>query len=236
MSRRGPSGWHFHAFGREILQAAGRSVEHPSISDERFCQRRPRADAAERRQLDTAFSAPPAFLEHRVDVEAVVPTLRQGLARAYLSPMPAPRRVRRPGIRRPGGAAAGPPGVRSRSPPPAGARPVPSCSSTRRPGCRPAQLEFALIAAPANRIFPSVTTINRCGWRLADAPGRVSESCRSTARLRRQPTSPPPLRCPAPVVERAVPAGRGKHREICCRRRGAAGCDRTARARARCQR
>ncbi|MDQ2966243.1 MAG: UvrD-helicase domain-containing protein, partial [Chloroflexota bacterium] len=55
----------FHAFGREILLAAGRSVEPLVDRDELLRRAVPAADVAERRQLDTAFSA--LKLEHRVD-------------------------------------------------------------------------------------------------------------------------------------------------------------------------
>ncbi len=72
----------FHAFGREILLAAGRSVEPLVDRDELLRRAVPAADVAERRQLDTAFSA--LKLEHRVDVEAIAADPEAGpRARAF---------------------------------------------------------------------------------------------------------------------------------------------------------
>ena len=74
----------FHAFGREILRAAGRSVEPLVDRDEVLRRVVPEADAAERRRLDTTFSA--LKLEHRVDVEAIAADPEAGpRARAFVA-------------------------------------------------------------------------------------------------------------------------------------------------------
>ncbi|MEA2538476.1 MAG: hypothetical protein QOF11_2710 [Chloroflexota bacterium] len=74
----------FHAFGREILRAAGRSVEPLLDRETLLRQVVPTADAAERRRLDTTFSA--LKLEHRVDVEAVAADPQAGSrARAFVA-------------------------------------------------------------------------------------------------------------------------------------------------------
>jgi DNA helicase II / ATP-dependent DNA helicase PcrA len=192
----------FHAFGREILRAAGRSVEPLVERDEVLRRVVPDADAAERRQLDTAFSA--LKLEHRVDVEVIAADPQAGpRARAFVA---YERAI----------AASG--GLDFDD---LVARPLtlleaePELLAGWRSACAEllvdevqdvdrSQLGLALlIAAPANRIFlVGDDDQSIYGWRLADVR-RVLDLAGRLPGLRRHDLETN-FRCPAPVVERAV--------------------------------
>ena len=192
----------FHAFGREILQAAGRSVEPLVDRDELLRRAVPAADVAERRQLDTAFSA--LKLEHRVDVEAVAADPEAGpRARAFVA------------YERALAASGGLDFDDLVARPLALLGSEPELLAGWRSACAEllvdevqdvdrSQLELALlIAAPANRIFlVGDDDQSIYGWRLADVR-RVLDLAGRLPGLRRHDLVTN-FRCPAPVVERAV--------------------------------
>jgi superfamily I DNA/RNA helicase len=192
----------FHAFGREILRAAGRSVEPLLDRETLLRQVVPTADAAERRRLDTTFSA--LKLEHRVDVEAVAADPQAGSrARAFVAYEHA--------LAAAGGLDFDDLVARSLSlletEPDllAGWRSV--CSELLVDEVQDvdrSQLELALLlAAPANRIFlVGDDDQSIYGWRLADVR-RVLDLDGRLPGLRRHDLVTN-FRCPAPVVERAL--------------------------------
>ena len=74
----------FHAFGREILRAAGLPVEPLVDRDEIIRAALPDIDVAERRRLDTVFST--LKLEHRADPAAIAADPEAGpRARAFVA-------------------------------------------------------------------------------------------------------------------------------------------------------
>jgi DNA helicase-2/ATP-dependent DNA helicase PcrA len=192
----------FHAFGREILQAAGRSVEPLLDRDELLRRVVPDADLAERRRLDTAFSA--LKLEHRVDVEAVAADPEAGpRARAFVA------------YERALAAAGGLDFDDLVARPLALLQAEPRLLAGWREACAEllvdevqdvdrSQLELGLLlAAPANRIFlVGDDDQSIYGWRLADVR-RVLDLAGQLPGLRRHDLVTN-FRCPAPVVERAV--------------------------------
>jgi DNA helicase II / ATP-dependent DNA helicase PcrA len=192
----------FHAFGREILRAAGQSVEPLVDRDEIIRAAIPEADASERRRLDTVFST--LKLEHRVDPATIAADLEAGpRARAFVTYESA--------VRASGGLDFDD----------LVARPLALLESDAglldgwRTACTEllvdevqdvdrSQLELALLlAAPANRIFlVGDDDQSIYGWRLADVR-RVLALAGRLPGLRRQDLITN-FRCPAPVVERAV--------------------------------
>jgi DNA helicase-2/ATP-dependent DNA helicase PcrA len=192
----------FHAFGREILQAAGRSVEPLLDRDELLRRVVPDADLAERRRLDTAFSA--LKLEHRVDVEAVAADPEAGpRARAFVA------------YERALAAAGGLDFDDLVARPLALLQAEPRLLAGWREACAEllvdevqdvdrSQLELGLLlAAPANRIFlVGDDDQSIYGWRLADVR-RVLDLAGQLPGLHRHDLVTN-FRCPAPVVERAV--------------------------------
>ena len=192
----------FHAFGREILRAAGRSVD-PLVDREALLRQVvPWADPAERRRLDTAFSA--LKLEHRVTADEIAADPAAGpRARAFVA---YERAIDDLGgldfddlVARPLALLEGDPGQL------AGWRTV--CRELLVDEVQDvdrSQLELALlIAAPANRIFlVGDDDQSIYGWRLADVR-RVLDLAGSLPGLRRHDLVTN-FRCPGPVVERAV--------------------------------
>ncbi len=192
----------FHAFGREILRAAGRPVE-PLVDRETVLRRiLPGADAAERRRLDTAFST--LKLEHRADPADVAADPDAGpRARAFVAYEQA--------LADAGGLDFDDLVARAL----ALLEADPDVLAGWRSRCVEllvdevqdvdrSQLELALlIAAPANRIFlVGDDDQSIYGWRLADVR-RVLDLAGRLAGLRRHDLITN-FRCPAPVVERAV--------------------------------
>jgi superfamily I DNA/RNA helicase len=192
----------FHAFGREILRAAGQSVEPLVDRDATTWAALPGLDAAERRRLDTVFST--LKLEHRVDPAAIEADPEAGpRARAFVAYEAA--------VRATGGLdfddlVARPLALLEREP---------ALLAGWRADCQEllvdevqdvdrSQLELALlIAAPNNRIFlVGDDDQSIYGWRLADVR-RVLALAERLPGLRRHDLVTN-FRCPAPVVERAV--------------------------------
>ena len=192
----------FHAFGREILRAAGRVVE-PLVDRETLLRQvAPWADATERRRLDTAFSA--LKLEHRVTVDEIVGDPAAGpRARAFVAYERAIDDI--------GGLDFDDLVAR----PLALLEADPALLAGWRSTCREllvdevqdvdrSQLELALlIAAPANWIFlVGDDDQSIYGWRLADVR-RVLDLAGRLSGLRRHDLVTN-FRCPAPVVDRAA--------------------------------
>ena len=199
----------FHAFGREILRAAGRTVE-PLVDREAVLRRVvPGADAAERRRLDTAFSA--LKLEHRADPADVAADPDAGpRARAFVAYEHA--------LAASGGLDFDDLVARAL----ALLEDDADVLATWRSRCVEllvdevqdvdrSQLELALlVAAPANRIFlVGDDDQSIYGWRLADVR-RVLSLAGQLPGLRRHDLVTN-FRCPAPVVERAVRLVEGNH-------------------------
>ncbi len=192
----------FHAFGREILQEAGRSVEPLVDRDAMVRAVLPDADLTERRRLDTVFST--LKLEHRADPELIAADPLAGpRARAFVAYEAA--------VRATGGLDFDDLVARSLSLLEA----EPAVLARWRFECREllvdevqdvdrSQLELALrIAAPANRIFlVGDDDQSIYGWRLADVRRVLALSDRLPGLRRHDLVTN--FRCPAPVVERAV--------------------------------
>ncbi len=192
----------FHAFGREVLRAAGRPVE-PLVDREGLLRRvAPSADAAERRRLDTTFSA--LKLEHRVTAVEVAADPEAGpRARAFVAYERA--------LAERGGLDFDDLVARALSL----LETEPAILAAWRATCSEllvdevqdvdrSQLELALLlAAPGNRIFlVGDDDQSIYGWRLADVR-RVLALAERLPGLRRHDLVTN-FRCPAPVVERAV--------------------------------
>ncbi len=192
----------FHAFGREILRAARHPVE-PLMDREATIRTVARdADPAERRRLDTVFSA--LKLEHRVDPATIVADPEAGpRARLFVAYEGA--------LRAAGGLDFDDLVARALTLLEA----EPDLLAGWRAACTDllvdevqdvdrSQLELALlIAAPANRIFlVGDDDQSIYGWRLADVR-RVLALAGRLPGLRRHDLVTN-FRCPAPVVERAV--------------------------------
>jgi superfamily I DNA/RNA helicase len=192
----------FHAFGREILQAAGRPVE-PLVDRDGLLRRiAPEADDAERRRLDTVIST--LKLEHRVTPEAVAADPEVGpRARAFVAYQRALAEM----------------GGLDFDDLVASALDLletePDVLAPWRDACRDvlvdevqdvdrSQLELALLlAAPANRIFlVGDDDQSIYGWRLADVRRVLGLTERLPGLSRHDLVTN--FRCPAPVVERAV--------------------------------
>ncbi len=192
----------FHAFGREILRAAGHSIEPLVDRDETIRAAIPAADATERRRLDSVFST--LKLEHQVDPATIAADPEAGpRARAFVAYEAA--------IRATGGLDLDDLVAR----PLALLRADADLLAGWRTACTEllvdevqdvdrSQLELALLlAAPANRIFlVGDDDQSIYGWRLADVR-RVLALAQRLPGLRRQDLITN-FRCPAPVVERAV--------------------------------
>ncbi len=192
----------FHAFGREVLRAAGRQVEPLVDRDATIRSILPEADPAERRRLDTAFST--LKLELRADPAAVAADPLAGpRARAFVAYDAA--------VRATGGLDFDDLVARALSL----LEDEPEILAGWRSACHEllvdevqdvdrSQLELALlIAAPANRIFlVGDDDQSIYGWRLADVR-RVLALAERLPGLRRHDLVTN-FRCPAPVVERAV--------------------------------
>ncbi len=192
----------FHAFGREILRAAGQSVE-PLVDRAAIIRAAcPDADPAERRRLDTVFSA--LKLQHRVDPATIAADPEAGpRARAFVA------------YERAVGATGGldfddlvaraltlfetDPEVLAGWRAACGDLLVDEVQDVDR-----SQLELVLaIAAPSNRIFlVGDDDQSICGWGRA-AVRRVLALAGRLAGLRRHDLVTN-FRCPAPVVARAV--------------------------------
>ncbi len=193
----------FHAFGREILLAAGRPVD-PLVDREALLRAvAPWAGPAERRPARHVVLGAQA----RVSRDGRRDRGRPG------------RGTARSGVRRLRAGTGGPWRTRLRRPRRTSARPCsssdPSLLHQWRSACREllvdevqdvdrSQLELALlIAAPANRIFlVGDDDQSIYGWRLADVR-RVLAIAERLPGLRRHDLITN-FRCPAPVVERAV--------------------------------
>ncbi|HSS35200.1 MAG TPA: ATP-dependent helicase, partial [Patescibacteria group bacterium] len=192
----------FHAFGREILRAAGRSVEPLMDRDTLIRQVAPWADAMERRRLDTTFST--LKLEYRAHPDTIRGDPDAGRrARAFVAYEDA--------LEATGGLdfddlVAGALGLLEADP---------AILATWRTACREllvdevqdvdrSQLELALqLAAPDHRIFlVGDDDQSIYGWRLADVR-RVLDLAGRLPGLRRTDLVTN-FRCPAPVVDRAV--------------------------------
>ncbi len=192
----------FHAFGREILRTAGRPIE-PLVDREALIRSvAPWADAAERRRLDTTFSA--LKLEHRVRPEVVAADPDAGRrARAFVAYERA--------VTATGGLDFDDLVVRTLDL----LETDPAVLAEWRAACREllvdevqdvdrSQLELALLlAAPDHRIFlVGDDDQSIYGWRLADVR-RVLDLAGRLPGLRRTDLVTN-FRCPSPVVERAV--------------------------------
>ena len=192
----------FHAFGREILRAAGRSVE-PLLDRDALLRRIvPGADPAQRRRLDTLFST--LKLEHRVTAAEVAADHEAGpRARTFVA---YERALAESGGLDFDDLVAGALALLGTEPDHLGAW---------RSSCREllvdevqdvdrSQLELAfLLAAPSHRIFlVGDDDQSIYGWRLADVR-RVLAIAERLPGLRRHDLITN-FRCPAPVVERAV--------------------------------
>ncbi len=192
----------FHAFGREVLRAAGQPVEPLVDRDLTIRAILPDADPAERRRLDTVFST--LKLESRVDPASIAVDPDAGpRARAFVAYEAA--------VRATGGLDFDDLVARSLSL----LEDDPATLAGWRSACVEllvdevqdvdrSQLELALlIAAPANRIFlVGDDDQSIYGWRLADVR-RVLALADRLPGLRRHDLVTN-FRCPAPVVERAV--------------------------------
>jgi len=192
----------FHAFGREILRAAGHPVEPLMDREATIRAALPDADPAERRRLDTVFSA--LKLEHRIDPATIAADPEAGpRARAFVAYENA--------LRAAGGLDFDDLVARALTLLEA----EPEVLAPWRTACTDllvdevqdvdrSQLELALlIAAPANRIFlVGDDDQSIYGWRLADVR-RVLALAGRLPGLRRHDLITN-FRCPAPVVERAV--------------------------------
>ncbi len=192
----------FHAFGREILERAGRSVEPLVDRDATIRAILPEADLAERRRLDTAFAT--LKLEQRADPAIIAADPLAGpRAHAFVAYDAA--------VRATGGLDFDDLIARSLSL----LEDEPAILAGWRSSCQEllvdevqdvdrSQLELALlIAAPANRIFlVGDDDQSIYGWRLADVR-RVLALADRLPGLRRHDLVTN-FRCPAPVVERAV--------------------------------
>ncbi len=192
----------FHAFGREILRAADRSVE-PLVDRDVLLRRiAPRADPAERRRLDTLFSK--LKLEHRITAADVEADPEAGpRARTFVAYERA--------LAETGGLDFDDLVARAL----ALLETEPDRLAAWRSDCREllvdevqdvdrSQLELALLLAqPSHRIFlVGDDDQSIYGWRLADVR-RVLAIAERLPGLRRHDLVTN-FRCPAPVVERAV--------------------------------